>query len=175
MLLIRKIFNEVLEETDLTDPHSIADEMERRITPEDKDQILHETVHQYAVNSVSDSRKGVPPELLEGMAPPQVRAPAKLTPVHPRPTAVRSAKVAGVRDWWTSFVNERVQVNGEYKLMGACTVPDIEIMVLDRRDRAARLSAHADKFEALAAQMRATGAVTVKDLDRERVKQSLAA
>lgn len=66
-----------------------------------------------------------------------------------RRTPSASAKVAGVRDWWTKFLESRISVGAEWKSVGDLTAEDLSVVVAERRDQAARILTQADRYEAL--------------------------
>lgn len=156
----------VLDETDLTDPHDVAQEVRARIDEEQIEDFFTLTLQTYVRKNMTTTRTGVPDELIGRRPHLEVARPAQ---------NISRGKAALYRDWWTSFVNERVQVEGTWKLMGECTVPEVEALASTRREVAARNAAHAARFEALAARMRDAGATTVSDLDRVQAQAALAA
>lgn len=142
--LLYTIVNEVLETTSESDPRSIAAEVLASIPDEGWREVVSPALVSYVSSLVTRSRQGVPTQ-------------------PNRPKVVRSAKVAGIRDDWQRFLGERVQVEGTWKRVAECTVSDVQVLARERRDVAARNVAHAKRFEKLAKDMQAQGALTVAD------------
>ena len=159
MSVLTNALREALNTTTLTDPDDLAHEVIDILGPERLDDAAEEALIYWVRSHTSRSRQGVPDELLVDTG----------TPASFRPAPNRSAKVAGIRDWWSSFITERVNVDGEWKLMGDCTVPDVEALAAARREIASKNLAHADRYAALADRMRAEGVATVQDLAQEKV------
>lgn len=156
----------VLATTTLTDPKDLAEAVTARLDPEDLDPALQEALVYWVRSHTARSRDGVPDELI-GSTTGGTRNLEVVTATTRKPN--RSAKVAGIRDWWQSFITERVNVDGVWKLTGDCTVEDIEALAASRREIASRNLSHADRYQALAARMRSEGVETVQDLGREKI------
>lgn len=135
-----------LDRSTETDPRVIATEVLAALPDEGWRKMVAPALVSYVSSFVTRSRQGVP-------AQPD------------RPKIVRSAKVAGIRDDWQRFLGERVQVEGTWKRVAECTVSDVQALAQERYEVAARNVAHAKRFEKLAREMQAQGAVTVADFE----------
>lgn len=148
--LLNEYVETAVATTAQSDPREIAAEVLASIPDEDLRDCLADALAVYVSRHLTRGRSGVPtPEKLE----------EGLRPVTP----ARSAKVNAIRDHWAKFLGERVQVEGTWKRVAECTVSDVQVLARERRDVAARNVAHAKRFEKLANDMQAQGALTVAD------------
>lgn len=148
--LLNEYVETVLTLTTQSDPREIAAEVLASISDADLRDCLEDALPMYVSRYLTRGRGGVPtPEKLE----------EDLKPVAP----VRSAKVGAIRDHWAKFLDERVQVNGNWKKVADCTVQDVQALARERREVAAKNVAHAKRFEKLAEDMQAQGAATVAE------------
>ena len=140
------------------DPREIAAEVLAAIPDGELRECLGEALVCYVQRAVTRAREGVPTaDKLESAS----------RPVGP----VRSAKVNAIRDHWAKFLEERVQVNGNWKKVADCTVLDVQALARERREVAAKNVAHAKRFEKLAEDMQAQGAATVAEFKPGRQPQ----
>lgn len=156
--LLNEYVTATLATTTKSDPREIAAEVLAAIPDDQVRDCLGEALSPYMRWHITKSRGGVPtPEKLE----------EDLKPVAP----VRSAKVEAIRDHWAKFLDERVQVNGNWKKVADCTVLDVQALARERREVAAKNVAHAKRFEKLAEDMQAQGAATVAEFKPGRQPQ----
>ena len=156
--LLNEYVTVTLATTTKSDPREIAAEVLASIPDEDLRGCLGDALSTYMRWYITKKRDGVPtPEKLE----------EDLKPVAP----VRSAKVNAIRDHWAKFLDERVQVNGNWKKVADCTVQDVQALARERREVAARNEAHAKRFEKLAEDMQAQGVATVAEFKPGRQPQ----
>lgn len=80
-----------------------------------------------------------------------------------------SSKVAAIRAGHEAFFAQRVYANGDWKLLGDCTVADVLDLAAQRREIAAKNLATAEKYEALAERMAHARATTVRELGAKAV------
>ena len=132
---LRALIDEALNSTDLTTPADIADEVIRRLPMKERAAALREVLPTFIRTNFSQRRMLNP---LPEAAP---TAPAS------------SAKVAACRDQWAAQKATPLLVSGEWKRLGDCTAVDLLVVAADLRDRAARVAAKADWYEALAASL----------------------
>lgn len=160
--LLNEYVETVLASTAQSDPREIAAEVLASISDADLRDCLEEALPMYVSRYLTRGRSGVPtPEKRE----------KDLKPVAP----VRSAKVGAIRDHWAKFLEERVQVNGNWKKVADCTVQDVQALARERREVAAKNVAHAKRFEKLAEDMQAQGAATVAEFKPGRQPQPVKA
>lgn len=156
--LLNEYVKATLATTTKNDPREIAAEVLASIPDEDLRECLGDALAPYMQWHITKSRRGIPtPDKLE----------EDLKPVAP----VRSAKVNAIRDHWAKFLEERVQVNGNWKKVADCTVQDVQALARERREVAAKNMAHARRFEKLAEDMQAQGAATVAEFRPGRQPQ----
>lgn len=156
--LLNEYVTATLATTTKSDPREIAAEVLASIPDVDLRECLGDALGTYMQWHITKSRRGIPaPEKLE----------EDLKPVAP----VRSAKVNAIRDHWAKFLEERVQVNGNWKKVADCTVLDVQALARERHEIAAKNVAHARRFEKLAEDMQAQGAATVAEFRPGRQPQ----
>jgi hypothetical protein len=83
----------------------------------------------------------------------------------------RSSKVAGIADWWTAAMRDRVHVDGGQKMLGDCTFADLMFAAAERRQQARWNEAKADQYEALAKKLREHDVECVSGLPRSAVDE----
>ncbi len=81
-----------------------------------------------------------------------------------RPKSARWEAVGGWR-------NTVVQVEGNYKHLGDCTVRDVAALASERREQAAQTAAMAERFDRLADLMRKRSVTTAGSLDDDEVAE----
>lgn len=159
------------------DPDAVAADVVARMTPFEREQVVRDIARKHAQKALTKHsvvhtvpRPTVVPDLpVEQHEPPS--PPVRPVPLRP----VRSAKVAGIRDWWQTFVTEPVTIAGKRKTMGECTTADLLVLARYDREYASRAAARADKLDVLAKRMKDTGAHTVRELPRQHVQSALSA
>ena len=76
-----------------------------------------------------------------------------------------SAKVAAIRAMHDKWLRQRVCPNGDWKMLGDCTITDIQAIAEERREIAAKNEAVAKEFDTLADRMARQGVTYVRELD----------
>ena len=84
----------------------------------------------------------------------------------------RSAKVAGIRDWWAEFLASRIAVGDTWKPVGDLTADDLGVVARVRRDKAAATIAQAEKYETLAGLLTEYRVATVRELPSSAVQSA---
>lgn len=136
----------VLDESDATDPETIAALVLARIPKRDLSVVLHPLMVSFVGSIVSRGRTGAVP------------------PARP------SVKVGAVRDAYESWLRERISVGpSEWRMLGDCTVADLRYAAEVRRDLAVKNAATAEQFAQLADALESSGASTVRDLPSDVV------
>ena len=136
--MLAEIVTRIARETQTADPKELAEKVIAAIPDEERDAAFHEAMVAFVMSRVTRDRRGVP-----------------------QPGV--SKKVAAVRTAWARFLMEPVQINGSWKQVGDCDVAEVEILAAQRREVARKNMAHAQRFEALAADMRKQGVARVRD------------
>lgn len=124
---------QMLEDTSLNDPREIAEAVASMIPPDLQYQILVNALIG-DVRVVMASRRNV---ALSNAFKPSVEpvAGGSIQGSPKRPG--RSAKVSGIRDWWSEMLRERVYVGeSRWMTLGDCGVEELLYAERSRRDRA---------------------------------------
>lgn len=88
-----------------------------------------------------------------------------------RPRPNRSAKVAGIRDWWTEMLAARVHVGeSRWKPLGECGVKELEFAERERRAQAERHLTNAKMYLRLRQLLDEHEVSTVAELPSDAVK-----
>ncbi|OKI16542.1 hypothetical protein [Streptomyces sp. CB03911] len=178
---LRSLVREVLGGTTMTDPTQIAREVDRRISEDDCRDALRQALRGYVREEITRMRRhhdveepvaqatlvsNVTPMASGGAGGPS----APVRTVKP----VRSAKVAGIREWWSSKLLEPYHVGEKvYRRLGDCSFEDLLFAAAERREHAARNAARAEWFEQLAETVRAAGVSRVRDLSTDVLQARL--
>ena len=94
-------------------------------------------------------------------------SPASVKP-DPAPAPARpSAKVAAIRKAHVSYYERRVYAQGEWKMLGDCTLADVRDLAAQAQSKADANARRAAEWTALADRMERVGAATVRDADTE--------
>lgn len=160
LVTARRASQEVVAQSGLSDPREIAERMVESASDEQREAWLMESLPKLVADVLRSDRNHA---LVEAELP----TPKKKG----RRMPSRSAKVAGVRDWWAQFLESRISVGGSWKPVGEMTADDLHVVVAERRAHAAATVAQADRFAAILALMSEYGAATVADLPRASVEQ----
>lgn len=145
---LHSLITRVLVETDLADPREVAAKVAGMIDPDQREHIL--------VNALADSVRSVMGQHRN----------AAMTRALARPN--RSAKVAGIRDWWAEMCAARVHVGGsQWVALGDCGEQELAFAERERREDAAREIARADMFAELRELLRKHKVRTVAQLPRD--------
>ncbi|ATW60828.1 hypothetical protein SEA_BENTHERDUNTHAT_58 [Gordonia phage BENtherdunthat] len=124
----------VLAESEAADPAVVAEEVLAGASAAERKAWLSQILPRFVADVMRSERNTA----LNHSARPGRRMPSA------------SAKVAGVRDWWTKFLEARISVGEDWKSVGDLTAEDLSTVVAERRDQAARIHTQADRYEALA-------------------------
>lgn len=76
-----------------------------------------------------------------------------------------SSRLRAIRAQHLAELDQRVFANGEWKLLGDCTIPDFLDLAAQRRQIAAKNTAKAEQYEKIAARMAEYGAETYRELE----------
>lgn len=154
------------------DPEAVALAVLEALSEGERRRLLHDALLVRAKRAVAArtprAPRMVPPRPQE---PSPVRIDAPVTPV--RSQAPTSAKVAGIRNWWSDFLAESVILGATSKRVGDCTAADMDVLARQRHAAAQRVAKQAQGLAALAQIMREDGARTVKDLPQQRAQRVL--
>lgn len=104
---------------------------------------------------------------------PPSHAPAPAPAIRQAPRPPESVKVAGIRDWWQSFLSEQVVLSGRTLNLGDCTAADVDVLARQRMAAAQKQARTAHGMAELAAQMREHGASTLRELPRHHAQRAL--
>ena len=148
---------QVIAETDLAAPEDIA----RRVfemTPRDQMARAYlyclRNVCRMALSSVRTTGQW-------DTSPASVKPDTAPTPARP------SAKVAAIRKAHVSYYERRVYAQGEWKMLGDCTLADVRDLAAQAQSKADANARRAAEWSALADRMERVGAETVRDADVE--------
>ena len=148
---------QVIAETDLASPEDVA----RRVfemTPRDQMARAYlyclRNVCRMALSSVRTTGQW-------DTSPASVKPDTAPTP--PRP----SSKVAAIRKAHVSYYERRVYAQGEWKMLGDCTLADVRDLAAQAQSKADANARRAAEWSALADRMERVGAATVRDADTE--------
>lgn len=140
-----QVARQVINTTNLTDPDDIAQAVFDR-TPEDQ---LKEAYLGVLRQSAREAIR------LENMA---ANEPVRTTPN-------KSSRVASIARSHTSYYDQRVFANGDWKLLGDCTLADVLDLVTQRQKFAQQNMMKAKEFEQLADRMERAGAKVARELE----------
>jgi hypothetical protein len=170
--------SQILDETDLNDPHEIAKMVAEMIPESEKHRILV-TALAHQVRLVMGRQRNTalanafirPPDApviggsIQVSPKPEPRVPSQPAPRN------RSRKVEGIRDWWQEMLRKRINVGvGEWVMLGDCGVDELEYAEKMRRDQAEEQIAVAKKYLALRMLLDQNKVKTVKELPPEAAK-----
>lgn len=150
---ISQRIRELLASTDIADPEVVAERMLSASTAAERKEWLSVVLPPYVASMMRADRNSA----LNHVA----RTPRRM------PSA--SAKVAGVRDWWSKFIESRIAVGDEWKAVGDLTAEDLASVAQVRRDQAARLHTQADRYETLIGLLADHGVAVVRELPSDVV------
>lgn len=150
-ITLHTLIKRVLDETDITDPREIAVKVAGMI-PEHR-------VHQILVDALVADVRTV-------MGSRRNRAMSNALMSKPN----RSAKVVGIRDWWSEMLAARVHVgSSRWVALGDCGDPELAFAEQERRADAERELQRADMYAQLRKLLRTYKVKTVADLPRDAV------
>ena len=140
-----QVARQIIATTKLTDPDDIAQAVFDR-TPEDQ---LKEA---YLGVLRQSAREAIRLENIAANEP-------------PRSTPNRSSRVASIAQSHLSYYDQRVYANGDWKLLGDCTLSDVLDLVTQRQKVAQQNMMKAKEFEQLADRMERAGAKVARELE----------
>lgn len=160
---IRERLDELLAETTLSDPHAIAKRIVDELNSRELRPALNECLPAFVRNQLGRERLRplVPDDSIDGASSHFLTGSLGTS---------RSSKWANARSVFTW----RVRGQGGYKLLGHCSLTDVEFAAESRRKKAKELEAWGDKFDALAALMRERKVESVGQLSEAEVSGVLA-
>lgn len=132
--------------TRLTSPDDIAEQVAAQTPPDDVPVLYQRLLRDVAREAIR----------LENMGATQP----------PRTVPNRSSRVQAIKQAHTTYYDQRVFAGGVWKLLGDCSVEDVQDLVAQRIDVAARNMAKAKEFEVLVDRMERAGVMTVRGLDK---------
>ncbi len=150
---LRHAIREVAATSSLNNPHEIADKVIASTTAQQRKDWLAEILPSFVADVLRNDRNDALNASSSGSK-----------------ASARSAKVAGVRDWWAAFLAARISVNGHWKAVGDLDADDLQTVVAERREAAAKINAQADRYEHLLSLLATHGVATVAELPRDAVE-----
>jgi len=145
---LRELVREVLDSADTPDPGAVADEVMRRIPPDEYETALRQTLRSF-VRLMSAER----------------RSATRIT--EPR-RAVESPKVAAIREHWRKALRDSVHVgDAAYRFLEDCGFDDLMFAAQERRTLAKQNLDRAGQYEALAQLLIRYGVETVRELPED--------
>jgi hypothetical protein len=150
---VRSRIRDVIEQTNLSDPHEIAQAVAKGMTRAERERVFVDILTPYVLNHLGMERRTA-----QGVTLPR-QAPVKSS---------SSAKRAEYRDWWDKLCGiPIVGADGTYIRMGRATAEDLDAAAARRHEQAAANTAAAVQYEKAAAAMREHGVKTLDGLPRE--------
>ena len=156
---LRTLIRQVAQDNPESSLREIA-EYVAKLTPEDDREAFYvEALGAVVLNVVGQDRR----VSMDGPAP---RSKGNSNDSAPRSkgNSNSSPKLRERAAWWDQLKAQRVQVNGDTKLIGNCTVDDLQACVDEREKQIAGFQAQIANFQSLIALMVKHGARTVDDL-----------
>lgn len=154
---LRSLVRDVFDNSTLADPGLIAEEVYKRIGPDEVYAALQASLRLFVRQVISERR------MHTQMA----------TPTNPDGV---SWKVGAIREHWRRSLQDSVHVGGsEWKRLGQCTYEDLKVAAAERREQASRNRAKAQQYEALANLVSDHGAATVAELPVDVLSAALGA
>ena len=148
---VRTHIRQVIESSSLSDPHDIAAKVIESASRAEQREWLAEAL---------------PSMVVEVMRLDRNRA---MSMTHEARRPVRSAKVAGVRDWWSKFLESRIAVDGVWKPVGELDAADLRSVIAEREKLAAEITAQAGRYAHLLSLLAEFKVATVAELPRDAV------
>lgn len=147
---LRRLIRQVQDESGSVDPGEIAGKVLAQTPDEHLRDAYEMTLRDYVRRTITGSRP------------------------HATGTAGnRSAKVAGIREWWRGMLDQPVHVATGWKSLAECTRADLLFACAERRKVAVQNTAWAGRYEKLAQSMGALKAATVADLPSDLLAREL--
>lgn len=154
---------DILKNTDLTDPHDIAKEMIKRIPKSQYHKVLVHLLANYVRGYASRDRR-------HGSIPPASALPKTFKTKHAGgiKSTSTSATVTAIREGWQRHLRDRIGVGtGEVKMLKDCTYDDLVYAAKRRQKAADDNKAWAARFNAYAALLTEFDVKTFGDLPVE--------
>ncbi|GGF38791.1 hypothetical protein [Williamsia phyllosphaerae] len=153
---LRAAVREFAANSNLSDPAEIADAMLLGVTAATRKAWLAEALPVVVSHVLSSQRNTVLNQAFRS----------------PRRMPSKSAKVAGVRDWWSQLMDQRIAIGAEWKPLGDCTADNLVQIVALRRERAAQVNSQADKYDTLLGLLSTYRVATVRELPADAVQSA---
>lgn len=154
---LRVLVHEVLETSTMPDPGDVAEEVFRRVPPEEHGEALRQTLRLFVRQVIGELRVGNPS-------------------TRPAANSGRSAKVRAIRDAWQRRLADRVHVgDSEWKFLRDCTRDDLLAAAAERRKLAERNAAWARTYDGWARLLTEHGVATFGELPAEVLLDTLGA
>ena len=145
---LRALISQVLSDTDIADPREVAVKVAAMIPPEQTHHVLVDALVADVRTVMGARRNAAMSHVLDGSHRP-----------------ARSAKVAGIRDWWSEMLAARVHVgSGAWMALGDCGEKELAFAEAERRADAAREMQRAEMYEQLRTLLRKHKVRTVSQL-----------
>lgn len=147
VLTIRSMLRDILETTDLTDPHDIVDELLKRIPKARYRAVLQILLGDFVRAHLGESRR-------RATLPPATSFPKIITTKHAGgiKSKATSATVAAIRDGWQRHLRDRINVgSNDWKMLKDCTYDDLMSAAAAREKQAEANKAWAQRFHGYAA------------------------
>ena len=154
---VRSHIKHVIESSSLSDPHEIAEKVIESATPHEKRGWLAEVLPSIVAEVMRLDRNQA------------------MSMAHESRRPVRSAKVAGVRDWWSKFLESRIAVEGVWKPVGELDAADLRSVIAEREKLAAEITAQAARYSHLLSLLTEYKVATVAELPRDAVAAAVGA
>lgn len=90
---------------------------------------------------------------------------------NPRPKPKPSKKLAEYRAWWTDLLKSSVEVNSKWKLLGDCTVHDLQYCIDQRNQEIAKLESRNKDYRKLIDLIHFSGVDKVSEIPYETAAQ----
>lgn len=190
---IHALISQILfDSADESDPRRIAEIVATRIPEDLRMEILIAALVPQVKNIIGRQRNAALTNVMEptpaprpapvfrhqDTSPPSAFGPSSIQTERladaPRPRQ-RSAKVDGIRNWWSELLASRITVGmNEMKPLGRCGVADLEYAENIRRDHAEREIKHAKMYLRLRMLLDEHMVATVAELPEDAVRKAVA-
>jgi len=141
---LREVVDQALAKSKDPDPHVVARKLLLRLTPAQRDEALQRAVLLMVQERVRELRANV-----EDFTPENL-------------DHAETSVTVGASRW---SIAQRVNINGVWKFLADCTAADCFAKAAEYDESAARLTAMADHYRALAHRLQVAGVERVGDLD----------
>ncbi|WP_280465990.1 hypothetical protein [Nocardia brasiliensis] len=173
---IRSLVIQVLEETGLSDPREIAEKVASMIPAEQQRRMLVDALVGQVRLEMGQQRNNALTNVFTPAATPRP-APAiggSIQTAPKYPPVNRSAKVAGIRDWWADMLTSRIHVgDSRWMQLGQCGMRELEFAEHERRDQAAKEINRAKQFMRLRELLEKYDVKTVAELPENAARAAV--